>query len=150
MIGAVVAFFFFGTLRDPDVLALVLDRCLTDRDQIPALLRGHRTARAVAQPFPLLVPAEDVAVEGLALRRPSRRDEERITWFEEDEYRPEWRTVESALGPLRARVFFAQEPLRPSGIAWDFARWRREEKNDYLERCVKWMRELEADDQGAP
>lgn len=145
-----MSFFFFGTLRDPDVLALVLDRPLTDGDHVPARLPAHRTVWAATLPYPLVVPAEGWAAAGRLLLRPSRRDEERINWFEEDEYQPEWRIVETAQGPRRARVFFAREPIRPSGVAWDFARWRHEAKRAYLNQCAEWLRELEEEDGGAP
>ncbi|MDX1541809.1 MAG: gamma-glutamylcyclotransferase family protein [Geminicoccaceae bacterium] len=138
-----MAFFFFGTLRDPEVLALVLDRRPERHDLVRASLAGYTAVRATAQPYPLLVPAADASVEGLVLRCPSQRDEARITWFEEDEFQAEWRTVESAEGPLRARVFFALEPVLASGIRWDYQRWREAEKTRYLEQCVGWMRELD-------
>lgn len=138
-----MTFFFFGTLRDPDVLSLVLARRPGARETMPASLPGHRTVCARTMPYPLLVPAHGVAVDGLVLLQPSRQDEGRITWFEEDEYHAQWRRVETLQGPLQARVFFALDDRAASNIAWDYRRWREQEKIGYLQRCAEWMREFD-------
>ena len=139
-----MTFFFFGTLRDPEVLALVLDRRLAEGDRVAASLPDHRAVRAAAAPYPVLVRARGGAVDGAALLRPSRRDEQRITWFEEDEFEARWRFVWTGESWLRARVFFALEPLRPSAIPWDYASWQDHEKPDYIARCVEWLREIDS------
>lgn len=137
-----MAFFFFGTLRDPDVLTAVLARRPAGEELISARLADHRTVRAAEQPYPLLIPARGATADGVVLLRPSHRDERRISWFEEDEYRAHWRLVETSNGRLPARVFLALAPLRPSSTPWDYQRWRAEEKADYLARCAEWMEEL--------
>ena len=138
-----MAYFFYGTLRDPDVLALVLNRDLTDRDHLAAWLPEHRIVRAAEEPYPVLVPTPGAVAEGTALLSPSRRDECRINWFEEDEYWPSWQTIRIGQAAARARVFLPLEGLRASDAPWDYPRWRSEEKPGFLERCAEWLRELD-------
>lgn len=138
-----MAFFFFGTLMDRDVLEQVLDRKVSDRDVAAARLHGYRRVRAAHEPYPVLVPdpAAD-PVPGLLLLRASVRDEVRISHFEEDEYVEHWVTVElDAGGVVRARAFFAAADLGATDQPWDPAAWAREHKARYLDLCREWMRD---------
>lgn len=138
-----MAYFFFGTLMDPDVLALVLGRRLRDHDRLVAALDHHRTVRGAAEPYPVLVPERGAVTPGRVLLRPSPDDERRIAWFEEDEYAARWCRVRLVGGSsIAARVFFAHDALGRTEVAWDYGRWCREEKAGYLVRCAEWLREL--------
>ncbi len=48
-------YFFFGTMRDRDVLELVVGRPVTDADTEAAALPGYRLARAIDDSYPALV-----------------------------------------------------------------------------------------------
>ena len=48
-------FFFYGTLLDPDVTALVLGRRLPPAAFVPASLPGHARRRAKGVSYPILV-----------------------------------------------------------------------------------------------
>ncbi|HEX6141098.1 MAG TPA: gamma-glutamylcyclotransferase family protein [Geminicoccaceae bacterium] len=138
-----MAYFFFGTLMDPDVLALVLGRRLGDHDRLAAALDHHRTVRAAAKAYPVLAPERGAVTRGRVLLRPTRRDDRRIVWFEEDEYAARWCSVRLASGPsIRARVFFGLDALGRTEVPWEYGRWCREEKAGYLLRCAEWLRDL--------
>ena len=55
-------FFFFGTLMDRDVLELVLDRPVTERDLSPARLNGFARRRIAKDSFPVLIKASFLKV----------------------------------------------------------------------------------------
>jgi hypothetical protein len=81
-----VAFFFFGTLMDRDLLERVLGRRVPDGELTPARLSGYRRVRAVTADYPVLVPSPGAVVDGVLLRAASRRDETRMRHFEDEEH----------------------------------------------------------------
>lgn len=138
-----MAFFFFGTLMDPDVLGSVLGRALDRRELAAARLPGFRCVKARFGPYPVLVPRSEAEVDGCLLPAPGPRDERRIIWFEEDEYAPVWQTVKvTATGHRRrARVFLSGDLLGATAEPWVFERWAEREKVDYLRQCETWMQD---------
>ena len=134
------AFFFFGTLMDPDVLQLVLGRKVSDADLASARLHGWRRVRTAREPYPTLVRDPSGVVEGICLLRAGRGDERRIRHFENEEYAERWMTVQAERGgPVRARVFFAAPELGTTEELWTLEGWRRAHKSVYLEECRAWM-----------
>ncbi len=137
-----MAYFFYGTLMDPDVLAVVLGRRLDRGETVPATLAGYRRVRTVREPYPMLLPTPGAIVEGVVLLEPSVEDERRIAFFEEDEYTERWLPVRLADGrEIPVRVFFALRALGCSDRPWDLRCWARKHKARYLELCREWMRE---------
>lgn len=138
-----MAFFFFGTLMDPDVLACVLDRPLEPDETVAAQLAGFRRVRAEHAPYPVLVPASSAKVDGRLLVEPGRRDERRIAWFEEDEYVERWHevTVAASGRRCRARLFVALDLLGATAEPWDIGRFVERDKATYLDQCEVWMRD---------
>ena len=123
-------YFFFGTMRDRDVLELVVGRRVADADREPATLPGYRLARAIDESYPALVPHAGGRIEGLLVRRLSAVEVERIMWFEGKEYAS--RTVEVELrGGARAPalIYVPTEVLEITEEGWDFDLWRRTEKD---------------------
>lgn len=138
-----MAFFFFGTLMDPDVLGRVLGRPVAASELVAARLSGFRRVQARRAPYPMLVPGSGRGIEGRLLRDPDRRDACRIVWFEEDEFAPHWRvvTIADSGERHRARVFFAVETLEATTAPWTFRHWAERDKATYLELCEGWMRD---------
>jgi hypothetical protein len=138
-----VTFFFFGTLMDRDVLEQALGRVVPDSEIVPARLYGWRRVRTARAPYPTLMRAPGGEVEGILLRRVSRRDEARIRHFEDEEYAERWLTVHVAgESPVSARVFFACPDLGVTERPWSLEDWQRAHKADYLEACRAWMEEF--------
>ncbi|HEX2477772.1 MAG TPA: gamma-glutamylcyclotransferase family protein [Geminicoccaceae bacterium] len=135
-----MTYFFFGTLMDRDVLAMVLDRPLARAETIPAWLHDYRRVRALTVSYPLLVPAPGVVVAGVVFRPKDDRDDVRIRHFEGEEYAARWLNVRPARGRRRAaRVFFAAAALQASEEPWDLAAWTSAHKAAFLEQCREWM-----------
>ena len=138
-----MAFFFFGTLMDRDVLERVLDRPVPDAQLAPARLSGYRRVRAVAASYPVLMACEGGLVEGIVLRVATPRDEARILHFEEEEYEARVLPVHLVHDgrPLDARVFIALDSMGVTEEGWDLESWAREHKAAFLVRCDEWLRD---------
>jgi hypothetical protein len=144
-----MAYFFFGTLMDRDVLATVLDRPVARDELSRAWLHGYQRVRAANTSYPILVEAPGVVVGGVVFQPKDGRDDVRIRHFEEGEYAERWLIVHLAGGSrLAARVFLALEVLQATDEAWDLAAWASAHKTAFLEQCREWMRDCPAYDSG--
>ncbi len=134
--------FFYGTLTDPDVLAHVLARPVDPRDLEPAAVAGLVRVRAPGASYPVVLPAPSGSVvEGLLLRRATRRDIARVNHYESGEYRAELRPALAAAGPTAAWLYV---PLlcpapAPAGPPWSLDAWRQEHKAAFFAACDGWM-----------
>lgn len=140
-----MAYFFFGTLMDREVLATVLDRPIDAGELSRAWLHGYQRVRAANASYPVLVPAPGVVVGGVVFRPKGDRDDVRIRHFEDGEYAERWLNVYLAGGRrLATRVFLALEVLEATDEAWDLASWASAHKAAFLEQCREWMRDCPA------
>ncbi|HAH10000.1 MAG TPA: hypothetical protein DCL54_10320 [Alphaproteobacteria bacterium] len=123
-----VPYFFYGSLRDPDVLSAVLGRSLEGLTFAPGQLQAFRAERALAYSFPLLVPTHGAVAEGLVTTGLSGEDVARIAYFEDSDYVRAIQMVEVADSLVPAHVFMAAERLESSGETWDFGRFQTHDK----------------------
>src|SRR5260370_42100464 len=116
---AVMRFFFYGTLLDCDVMALVLRRRLPPAAFVPASLPGHARQRAKGATYPIVVPDPRGTVPGGIVSGLSTRDVACLADYEGpgDRVVPlrvrlaGAMTTGSGFGPGRSR-------LQPSGGLW--------------------------------
>ena len=128
-------FFFYGTLLDPDVMALVIGRRLPPSAFVPAILPGHSRRRAKGATYPVVVRDTADRVRGVVVGGLSSRDVARLAAFEGPGYRisrlkvrvgGELATV-SIFEPVVAR-------LQPSTSPWDYALWKGRHKRPFVDR----------------
>lgn len=128
-------FFFYGTLLDHDVMALVLGRRLPPIAFAPAALAGHARRRAKGVSFPIIVHQRSGKVNGAVVRGLSARDVARLVAYEGPSYRVVPLRVRTPAGSATVSVF---EPLekryQPSRRSWDLAEWQRRDKRAFLAR----------------
>jgi hypothetical protein len=137
-----MAYFFFGTLMDREVLATVLGRPIAGDELRRGWLHGYRRVRAASASYPILVPAPGLVVGGVVFTPRSALDEVRIRHFEEGEYAEHWSSVRLPGGRrLAARVFLALEALQATDEAWDLGSWASAYKAAFLVQCREWMRD---------
>lgn len=134
--------FFYGTLMDPDLLAVVIGRAVPEGDREPAALAGYRRVRVRGASFPALVPAPSERIEGVTIGRLSAQEVGRARFFEGEEYALE--SVRITLrGPERevpARAFLRTAALEVLDAAWSFADWRASPtRRRDLALTRKWM-----------
>ena len=132
-------YFFFGTLMDLDVLALVLERPVQQAELEPAHMDGYARVYAKNEWYPVLVPDADGAVDGF-LMEIEQKDVDRIAHFEDDDY-----TVDPLMvtgkrrGQVEALVHLHSKGEMPTDKPWDIDTWRRRHKVRFLEMSQAWM-----------
>jgi Gamma-glutamyl cyclotransferase, AIG2-like len=130
-------FFFYGTLLDRDVTAIVLGRRLPPQAYLAASLPGHARRRAKGATYPVVTSDPCEEVEGAIVGGLSRRDVARLAGYEGPGYR---------IAPLRVKVAGIlttvsvfepiQARLQPSNDPWDLRLWQRRHKRPF----VGWLR----------
>ena len=88
-------FFFYGTLLDRDVTALVLGRRLPASAFTPAALPGHARRRVRGASYPIAVRDPKSEVAGAVVGGLSARDVARLAAYEGPRYR---------IAPLKVRI----------------------------------------------
>lgn len=132
--------FFYGTLRDPDLLAVILGRPVDPAALEPAWVDDHATLRLEDEDYPVLVPRPGARAEGVLVHGLGPADFERLDFYEEDEFEPVPVTVTTARGPVAARMFAPNE-LAAADVdgPWRFEEWQAREKAVALEAAREFM-----------
>jgi hypothetical protein len=128
-------FFFYGTLLDRDVTALVLGRRLPPAAFAPAALPGHARRRVKGASYPIAVRDPRSEVVGAIVDGLSARDVARLAAFEGSRYRIALLKVRIA-GMLSTVSVFAplEERFQPTSGSWELASWQRRHKRAFLAR----------------
>lgn len=120
--------FFFGSLMDRDLLALVVGRDISDLVFTPAAILGFERRRACDESFPIIVPHPGGRVDGFLVDGLTVADLDRIQFYESDDYALRAFAVETASGRVEAHVFLPTESLTDEGVVWEFDAWLEVEK----------------------
>lgn len=131
--------FFYGSLRDPEMLALVLGHPVEPSRLEPAVAENHATLRLIDEDYPLLAPAPGRRAAGVLLYGLTEAELDRIRFFEEEEYALAPITVRTARGPVEALHLGGTAKPRASSVDWDFAAWCREHRPAALEATREYM-----------
>lgn len=117
--------FVYGTLRDVPLLEAVVGHAVPVAQRHPARLDGHAARWAVAQAFPVLVPAPGEVAEGLLLTGLDAQDMARLDFYEGGfGYHLETVTVQADAGPVDAQVWFPDDGLWQAGDAFVLSDWQ--------------------------
>lgn len=140
-------FFFYGTLLDAEVRALVFGRPVPDEALMPAALPEHRRQAVRDQPYPAAVPETGASVDGLVLPDVGVAEAAMLSCFEGAEYEarrcPIAPVAPAAAGgiapPPTAWVFIAGERVARADAAWSLDDWRARHKTDFVEIAKAWL-----------
>jgi len=131
-------FFFYGTLLDSDVTALVLGRRVPPQAYVAASLQGHERRRVQGATYPIVIADPCGEVPGAVVGGLSDRDIAHLAAYEGPGYR---------IAPLRVRLrgriteVSVFEPIQsrliPSPELWDLALWQRRHKRSFVDRLRK-------------
>lgn len=128
-------FFFYGTLLDTDVTALVLGRRLPPAAWVPASLPGHVRRRAKGVSYPVLVRDPRGEAPGAIVGGLSARDVARLAAYEGPSYRIAPLKVRAAGALMTVSVFEPVENrFQPVDGQWDLALWQRRNKRAFIAR----------------
>ncbi|MBV9836018.1 MAG: gamma-glutamylcyclotransferase [Alphaproteobacteria bacterium] len=129
-------FFFYGTLRDRDLLSLVLGRPVARHALKPALLRDWRRHPARGKTYPILLRERGAATEGDVLDGVSTAEQRRLTIYEGEGYDliRVFATIGSGDTPL-GMMMFAPSGKAPPALDgdWSLDDWRIKHKARALE-----------------
>ncbi len=133
-------FFFFGLLRDLDVLELVTGRPWTADRFLGARLADAALVHLRGEAFPILVPAPGAWVPGVVVAGLGGSDLDRIRFFESVEYEPAKVAVELWGGEaVEAHAFAATPRTARNEEPWSFEQWRARDKAQALHEAELWM-----------
>lgn len=133
-------FFFFGLLRDVDVLKLVTGRPWTVDRFIGARLADATLVHLRGEVFPMLAPSPGVWVPGVIAENLGGSDLDRIRFFESVEYEPTKVEVVLSNGEaVEAHAFAATMPAAHDEEPWSFEDWRVRDKARTLREAELWM-----------
>ena len=138
-------FFFYGTLLDRDVTALVLGRRLPPAAFVSALMPGHRRRRVKGASYPVVIRAPGDEVSGAVVSGLSPHDVARLAAYEGQGYRIVMVGVKVA-GRREAVSMFEPVPgrLQPSSDPWDLVLWQRHSKRAFIGRLRRMISALPA------
>lgn len=132
------ALFFFGTLRDHELLEIVLGRPVGRDELRHARAPGFAARRLAGQDYPHLVEEAGAAAEGVLFA--ARPDElRRLDYFEEAEYGLTPIRVETATGQVEARYYRSTGKVRAGEGLWDYAAWQSEARAVAIEAARELM-----------
>ncbi len=143
-------FFFYGTLRDPEVRRTVLGVRAARLSVRPAVLPGFRPYRARRGAFPILVRRSGARVHGELAEGLELDDLLRLFNFEGPDYRPQRLLAVDAEGRrLDAWVLLADSARRASATPWTLRRWQLHHKARLMPQVRLWVREFERLESGS-
>jgi hypothetical protein len=131
-------FFFYGTLLDRDVTALVLGRRLPASSFAPALLPGWSRWRVQGGSYPISIPDRKGSVAGAVVGGLSARDVARLAAYEGAGYRIS--SLKVRLGGVLASVSVFEpivSKLKPTARPWNLLLWQRQDKKIFVARLAK-------------
>ena len=134
-------FFFYGTLLDPEVRALVLPHCPGARAPRAARLYGWARVPARLGSFPVVRKRLGGRVDGLLVEGIDRAGLWRLAPFEGAGYTVDRLGVVGEAGRQKAYVFLPERPGICLPGQWSLGEWQRRHKRRFLPRVRRWMGE---------
>lgn len=135
--------FFFGSLRDRELLEVVLDRAVADPDLSNGWVVDHAALQMQGEPYPWLAKVAGARAEGLVISWLTASDIRRLEYFEEAEYGLADISVETASGTIEAVHFATTGKLPGKDQPWDYERWQRESRAIAIEEARELMAHID-------
>lgn len=133
-------YFFYGTLMDRELLAVVLGRMPPSHAFEPAQLDGYARYCIRDEAFPTLVPETGALADGLLVHDLTPQDAARIAWYETDDYEIRESAVRRSDGSeILARCCLPRAEAAHDGRPWSFDAWRRRDRELALLLARDWM-----------
>lgn len=133
--------FVYGTLRDPEIRAAVLNGETSDVNVSAASLPDHELFRVKGRSYPMIVEFRRSIVHGQLLEGLTAEQLRRLDAFEGDEYmRGPILVLDAAGRQLRAQVYRPRSGVRRDRRRWSLEQWSPRERRAMLEGIKAWRR----------
>src|SRR5262245_61619493 len=132
-------FFFFGSLMDRQVLALVIGRAIDELRIEAATIHGFACRRVRDESFPILVPLSGGRAEGVLVTGLTEADIAPLQFYEGQDYVLVALPVECGGEQLSAQVFLPTGRLEGEETHWDFDSWVKAERGLFLAMAEERM-----------
>lgn len=114
--------FFYGTLRDPALLMLVMGQGADALDLSPAVLPDHEVSAVAEGPFPMIAPCPGTAADGVLMRGVSDAALARLDFYEGSfDYDLHAVTLQDG---QRAEVYMPKPGLWTPQGPWSLTAWQ--------------------------
>jgi len=124
--------FAYGTLRDPDVLKLVLGRAVDPTAIAPATAPGYRAVFFPRRTYPALIRDSAATATGTLLTNLAPADLALLDLFEGEEYARTSIEIIVSGQKATADVYWPAQPISPDAPAWHLADWTARHKAAFL------------------
>lgn len=135
--------FFFGTLMDPEIRALVMGRDV-DSDRLqPAIAQGFRRVFVAGRHYPMLLKHSSGWVEGTLISGVDAQSLHRLQVYEGWEYSLRPIQVQTQSGhKVMAHVFMCPPGIEAKPRAWRLDEWQRRHKRTFLPKAREHMQRV--------
>ncbi len=123
-----IPLFVYGTLRDPDIVAAVLGRAISEVDCRAAQANGYRAIYYPGRVYPALIADQGADAEGLLLHGLSALDYATLDGFEGKEYRRAMIVVSAAGQLISAAAYLPTMNIPATGPDWTLKEWTTNHK----------------------
>ncbi len=134
--------FFYGTLRDRELLEAVLGHPVAPSDVSEARAPHYRTVVYPGRVYPGIIGAPGSAAEGTLVHDVTDFDRDVLDAFEGEEYERRPILVEVAGEIEEADVYWPTTDIPADAPGWTFADWERDHKSHVLVTDGLQAREL--------
>ncbi len=135
--------FFFGTLRDPSLLEIVLGREVDPSDIADASAPDHLACMLKNEAYPHLVRQSGRSAPGIVVSSLGEDDLRRLDYFEETEYGLQPIEVVISGAATQVQHFAATGKAVETDTAWDFEAWQRDERIVAHEAAAELMAHID-------
>lgn len=127
--------FFFGTLMDPEVRALVMGRDVHPEQVEPAIAQGFRRVFIAGRHYPMLLAHASGWVEGTLVTGVDAVSLHRLQVYEGWEYTLQPIQVQASGRKVMAHVFMSRPKVAPDRRPWRLDQWQRRHKRTFLPKA---------------
>ncbi|SEQ26585.1 Gamma-glutamyl cyclotransferase, AIG2-like [Devosia sp. YR412] len=117
--------FFYGTLRDPDILAAALGRTIPADDLVAAVAHGYAAVYFPGRVYPALVPRPGATAPGLLLHHATTEDRAALDAYEGNEYRRAALRVHVEGTGVTADAYLPVMTIAADSPPWSLEQWTR-------------------------
>lgn len=132
--------FVFGTLRDREVLEIVLARAVAADSLRSATLADFCVVRLPDESYPILIPALGELADGAIIADLQAEDMKRIEFFESEEYTFRECKVSVDGAAIVDAVYCSEGTVAQGAVEpWDLEHWHRTHKAGFVDKIRQYM-----------